>query len=247
MTLCITTQLRPPMRVSASGSEWKEGSSPFSRCAYRIVPKRIGINSVPRIIDMIKSRSLLGGFWIVIFLLGSCAKGIADRDWSVTLYGAELLKGNLSDGSLLYSGFEDSYLVALALAKRVASYQDKIDLEVEGQTVKHFGDQNHWEFNGLAAIRWLPLPWDKYIDTSFAAGTGLSYATEIPKVELRRRGEDQAAQLLVYLMLELAFNLPQAENWSLVTRLHHRSGAFGLFSGVTGASNALGVGLKYTF
>jgi hypothetical protein len=157
-----------------------------------------------------------------------------------------MLKGNLSDASLLYTGFDDYYLVALALAKKVASYE-KIDLEVEGQAVKHFYGQHHWEFNGLGAIRWLPFPWDKHIDTSFAAGAGLSYATETPKFEEERRGEGQTQQVLSYLMLELTFSLPKNPNWSLVTRVHHRSGAFGLFNGVTGGSNAWGLGIKYTF
>jgi len=200
-----------------------------------------------RIFEMIKLRSLCCGFWVVILLLGFSGKGIADSDWSMTLYGAVLLKGNLSDASVLNSGFEDSYLVALALAKKVASYKEKIDLELEGQTVKHFNDQDHWEFNGLAAIRWISLPWDKYLDTSFAFGAGLSYATETPKVEKRQRGDDQTAKFLAYLMLELDIALPDSQHWSLVTRFHHRSGAFGLFSGVTGASNAWGFGIKYRF
>jgi len=103
---------------------------------------------------MKKKQTVLRVFWILTISLNFCEKGIAD-DWSLSLYGGVLLKGNLSDGSLLYSGFEDSYLVALALAKRVASYKDKIDLELEGQTVKHFKDQDHWEFN----IRRVHLVW----------------------------------------------------------------------------------------
>ena len=172
---------------------------------------------------------------------------MAESDWSATLYGAVLLEGNLSDGSLLYSGFEDSYLTALALTRRMASYDNKIDLELEGQVVKHFEGQEHWEFNGLGAIRWLPFPWDKYIDTSFAAGAGLSYAAETPKVEEERRGDGQTAQLLTYLMLELELAMPGSRHWSFVSRIHHRSGAFGLFNGVTGASNAWGFGIKYQF
>jgi hypothetical protein len=196
---------------------------------------------------MIRQRSLFCAFGVLFFVLGSCGSGAAENDWSVTLYGVRLLKGNLSDGTLLHEGFEDSYLVSLAVAKRVASYKEKIDLEVEGQAVKHFGDQKHWEFNILGAIRWLPFPWDKYIDTSFASGAGLSYATKTPEVEEERRGEGQTQKFLTYLMLELAFSLPQTPNWSLVTRVHHRSGAFGLFNGVTGASNGWGFGVKYTF
>jgi hypothetical protein len=195
---------------------------------------------------MNKKQKVLCVFWISTISLSVCEKGIAD-DWSLSLYGGVLLKGNLSDCSFLYTGFEDSYLMALALSKRVASYKDKIDLELEGQTVKHFEDQDHWEFNGLAAIRWLPFPWDNYIDTSFAFGAGLSYATETPKVEKRRRGDGQTQSFLAYLMFEIDFALPDSQHWSLFTRLHHRSGAFGLFNGVTGGSNAWAFGIKYRF
>ena len=191
---------------------------------------------------------------ILLCILSLCASipgysgnARADRDWSATLYGAVLLDGNLSDGSLLYSGFEDSYLAALALTRRMASYENKLDLELEGQIVKHFDGQEHWELNGLGVIRWLPFPWDKYLDTSFASGAGLSYATETPGVEEERRGDDQTARLLAYLMLELELAMPDSRHWSLVSRIHHRSGAFGFFSGVTGASNAWGFGIKYQF
>jgi hypothetical protein len=184
---------------------------------------------------------------MVVFLAGSCGIGMAESDWSATLYGAVLLKGNLSDASLLNSGFEDSYLTALAVTRKMASYGDKIDLELEGQVVKHFRGQEHWEFNGLGAARWLPFPWDQYLDTSFAMGAGLSLATEPPEVEEERRGDGQTQEVLTYLMLELELALPAYQRWSCVTRIHHRSGAFGLFNGVTGASNAWGFGIKYRF
>ena len=194
-----------------------------------------------------KFRILFCTLLIAVFFPGFSGKGIADGDWSATLYGAVLLEGNLSDGSLLYSGFEDAYLTALALTRRMASYEDKIDLELEGQIVRHFEGQDHWEFNGLGVIRWLPFPWDKYLATSFASGAGLSYATETPEVEEELRGDGQTARLLTYLMLELELAMTDSRHWSFVSRIHHRSGSFGLFSGVTGASNAWGLGVKYSF
>ena len=190
---------------------------------------------------------MLCTFLTCVSVLGSSENCMADDDWSATLYGAVILDGNLSDGSLLWSGFEDSYLVALAIARRMASYENKIDLELEGQVVKHFEGQEHWEFNGLGIARWLPFPWDDYIDTSFAFGAGLSVATETPEVEEELRGDGQTQEVLTYLLLELELGLPTYQNWSFVTRIHHRSGAFGLFNGVTGASNAWGIGIKYRF
>ena len=208
--------------------------------------KHLSLNPVMRI-GVVKYPALLCLSLIIVILAGSCGTGSAESDWSATLYGAVLLQGNLSDGSLLYSGFEDSYLTSLAITKRMVSYADKIDFELEGQIVKHFRGQEHWEFNALGAARWLPFPWDRYLDTSFAFGVGLSFATETPKVEEDRRGDGQTQEVLTYLMLELELALPDSQHWSCVTRIHHRSGAFGLFNGVTGASNAWGFGIKYRF
>jgi hypothetical protein len=185
--------------------------------------------------------------WAVIFSVTCCGCAFADDNWHLALYGAVMLDGNLVDMSILYTGFENSYLWVAALGKKVASYCEKIDFEIEGQIVKHSGFQRHWEVNGLVAARWLPFPWDNYLDTSFAGGAGLSMASEIPKLEEERNGEGQTEPLLVYLMLELAFSLPKTSNWSLITRIHHRSGAFGLFNGVTGSSNAWAFGIKFRF
>jgi hypothetical protein len=74
---------------------------------------------------------------------------------------------------------------------------------------------------------------------------GLSYATSVPKIEAKNH--DEAAKFLGALMFELAFSHPRIQHWSLVTRLHHRSGAGGLFSGVHGASNAWAIGIRYSF
>jgi hypothetical protein len=187
---------------------------------------------------------LLCTVWILIILLSHYEKAIAG-DWSMALYGGVLLDGELNNATIAHQGFEDSYLVALALTKKIATWKDIIGWELEGQCVKHFDGQTNWEFNGLIAVRWLPFPWDNYLNTSFAVGGGLSYATETPKVE--KENHDPAAKFLKYLMLELDFSLPDSQHWSLLTRIHHRSGAFGLFHGVTGASNALAFGVRYTF
>jgi|SRR5688572_23275416 len=52
--------------------------------------------------------------------------------------------------------FADAYLAALALSYTLARYrEDALSLETEGQVVYNYGDQSHWEFNGLLASRWL--------------------------------------------------------------------------------------------
>ena len=167
-----------------------------------------------------------------------------ESKWFVFLYGGQMTDGTLGDAFSASSSLENSYLMTVGAGREFYRYDDWISLELEGQFVQHFGIQDHEEFNLALVLRWLPFPWDSYLDTSFAAGDGLSYATEVPEIESERH-DGEATRLLNYLMFELAFNLPQLPRWSLITRIHHRSGIFGLFDGVHGGSNAVCVGLKY--
>ena len=181
----------------------------------------------------------------VAFVLFFPQTSEAKEDWAVTVYGASQLRGDI--WSTFYSpDFDTSYyFLALAVSRKVYSFSKHLDLELEGQGVKHMGGQHHWEFNGLFALRWLTFPWNKYIDTTLAIGDGLSYAARTPKIE--EEIHENTSQLLSYLMLEMTFALPKTPKWNLVFRLHHRSGIFGLFDGIEGASNAFGIGLKYKF
>lgn len=193
-----------------------------------------------------KKRSFVVFALVIYFIIfGSGSNLKAEGYWAITAYGARLTDGDLDDTVTFSSNFEDSYLLAAALSRKFYTFLDLLDFEMEGQIVRHFEDQDHWEFNGLLVSRWLPFPWDKYIDTSFAIGLGLSYATETPEIEAKNHSD--TSQFLAYLLFETAFALPDFPQWSVVARIHHRSGAFGTFNGVNGASNAWGAGIRYSF
>ncbi len=132
--------------------------------------------------------------------------------------------------------------------KEVARLGRFVGWELEGQIVKHFGFQDHEEFNGVLVGRWLLFPWDKYIDTSLAVGEGLSYATERPRIEGGDRSSRKEYHFLNYLMVELSFFLPKFPHWGLVIRVHHRSDVYGLVAdSVLGGSSFVGGGIKYVF
>ena len=141
--------------------------------------------------------------------------------------------------------FIDVYLVAGALARQYAQYKDgALSLEAEGQVARYFGDQDHWEFNAVPVVgRWSRFPWNGRVGTTAAFGLGLSYASELPPVEVEIEGESQ--QLLVYWVMEVTAGPAQAP-WSISLRLHHRSGAWGLVAD-EGGMNAVGLGLRYEF
>jgi len=166
--------------------------------------------------------------------------------WALTLYGGRLADNNLEE---LFTSFpptwEDSYIAALGVAKEFARTGKHLRWELEGQVLKHFSRQDHWELTAALVVRWVTFPWDHYLDTTFAAGDGLSYATDIPRIEGEKH--NTTTRLLNYLLFEFTFSIPEHPEWALVTRIHHRSGVFGMFDGVRGASNVLGAGLRYSF
>jgi hypothetical protein len=140
--------------------------------------------------------------------------------------------------------FADAYLAALAVSYTLARYRDDaLTVETEGQAVYNFGDQSHWEFNGLMASRWHRFPWDERLATTAAFGVGLSYATEVPDVEVVLEGSSE--QLLIYWMFEMTFALP-GSRWAASIRLHHRSTGFGLLA-EDGGMNALAAGVRFEF
>jgi len=183
----------------------------------------------------------------VFFIISSASDGRAgDGLYALNVYTARMSTNHMGDffnpnGDI---NFTDSYLVAATLAKRIGSWDEKASFELEGQIVKHFHLQTHWEFNALASARWEAFWWDNYLDTSVAFGIGPSYATDEPEIEIENDGK--TARFLVYLMVELAVALPSYPHTALIVRIHHRSNAFGLVA-EEGGSNALALGLKWTF
>jgi len=182
----------------------------------------------------------------LIFLsLVPCSDAHAERDWALTLYSGKMTDADLGKTAMFNFEFENAYIVDLGLSRRLYTFQNYFDIEIEGQIARYFGDQDNWEFDLVAYFRWLLFPWNEYLNTSFAAGAGLSYATSVPAIEAKNY--EDTARLLGALMFEFAFSLPQVPQWSLVTGIHHRSGAGGVFSGVQGASNAWVIGIRYSF
>lgn len=169
----------------------------------------------------------------------------ADGTWFVGIYGAQSTEDTLKDIPIFNADYVDSRLLTFFLGKRFWTYKDYLGLEAEGQAVHHWGEQDHSEFNALLSLRWFKFPWDHRVDTSFAVGDGISYATEYPEIEVEKM--DDPSKTLNYLMFEFDFKMPDFPNWSAIFRIHHRSGVFGLFNGVVGGSNAVGIGIKYSF
>ena len=101
------------------------------------------------------------------------------------------------------------------------------------------------EFDLYLLFRWANLPWNNYVNTSLAIGEGVSYDSSYPSLE--KKNNDNAKRFLNYLVLEATFAAPEYPRLQLVARIHHRSGAYGLYHAGNSGSNDLGLGIRYLF
>lgn len=175
--------------------------------------------------------------WSVMYYYGIAAKDPLTRilrgtfhRWPEHLHSVELAYTLNEENSLraFFHPIVDVVQVAGNVSLRIGSNQALIK-----------------EFEPYLIFRWSQFPWNQYINTSFAIGEGISYASSIPALE--KRDHDDAKRLLNYLMLETTFALPLHPEWQTVIRIHHRSGAYGLYHAGNTGSNELGLGIRYLF
>lgn len=102
-----------------------------------------------------------------------------------------------------------------------------------------------YELDPYLIFRFTSFPWNDYVRTSFAIGEGMSYVTSVPSLE--RKANESTKRLLNFLMLEATFAHPRHPQVEFLIRIHHRSGAFGLYQAGNTGSNDLALGLRYLF
>jgi hypothetical protein len=149
--------------------------------------------------------------------------------------------------------FVDLYMLSAAVSTRLGTLSEDPDsigndfsIDLEAGTSYRFGDEEMGEFWGAIYLRYDGFPWNDTIYTTIAANTGVSYITKTSEFE-RDRSDGQTSQLLHYLAPEITFADPDNKNVEWLIKLHHRSGVFGLFDGVTGGSTFIATGLRVRF
>lgn len=203
-------------------------------------------------------------FFINLLILAFCATCYAqyspaeenntEYPWAVMFYAGETTQNTLgqvfsgdinSNGNALYS-LELSHQLSKTNPFRHFLQPFVGTVEVVGNvTYRHDILGPIYEFNPYLSFRWNHFPWNKVILTSLALGEGISYDTRPPTIE--QRNSDQTQHTLNYLMFEVTAALPQYPQWELISRIHHRSGVFGLYGAGNNGSTAIGLGLRYHF
>ena len=134
--------------------------------------------------------------------------------------------------------YRSSYIGVVGINYPLVSLIGPIGLEAEWHLAQHQGLQTHVETNGLLIARLGDETWP----VSIAYGGGLSLASETPRLETE---DEESNPLLYYMMVEIDFRLPSALNHlRMLLRVHHRSGAFGIFCSETCGSNFITLGFK---
>ncbi len=175
------------------------------------------------------------------------------REWAVTGWGGEMIDSGFGDTFIFNGRLRRQYLYGIGLQKRF--YRSGVfSLEFETDIFNHnaykdiggkynqdveFADLKPQNFGegliGIGARLWV-RPW-----LSFAVTEGISYYSEVSEYE--RTFRKKYSQLLNYLAFEI--EVSTSKNVSIVGRIHHRSGAFGIYNGAHGGGNGYLLGLRY--
>lgn len=203
------------------------------------------------------ARPVVGGRWarwvaVVIMSLMVAASGRgAAAEASISIFGGLLTDNPWEEVVLLpwKVDIQRPGLVGLSAAYPLRAPirfdHGTLDLSIEGQVVRHFGLQSHWEFNLPLTLGLTPKRRILGLIDRVAFGIGPSYATREPSFEAQR-GRGRVERVLVYWNAEAERHLAVRPGDSLFFRLHHRSDAFGAV-GDGGSSNGVVIGLRRRF
>lgn len=178
------------------------------------------------------------------------AAATPERRWSVTGFTG-ISVDNATLGQTMGEPWsrtlaEDTFL-GLAGSYQLVRFRRWFTLDVELGAGARLGRTDAAEGWTALYLRFDGFPWRDRLYTSIGVSTGLSVISRLPREE---RGppwdpKPDRSHLLHYFSPEIAIALPHRRQHELVLRVHHRSGVYGTFNGVRGASNAIAIGYRY--
>ena len=182
-------------------------------------------------------------FFFFLFVACPFAAFSEGRLGNVSLYSGIAISDPLQNMiNLKPPNFKEVGILVLSGAFPLAA-RNRVRIEAELQFGRSFEEKPAYQFNPVFQIRLTQLPWDRYLPSSFALGNGLSFSSKVSSLE----ADDGLTQrLLYYVSLEFDFRIRRESPFSGFTRVHHRSGIFGLF-GDSGGTNFMTLGIRYSF
>ena len=133
-------------------------------------------------------------------------------------------------------------MLAISYSYRIYTAWQALAFELESTLGKHTERWDLYSIAGAFIVRWLRPPWSSVTPGSFAFGNGMSYATGFLDAETKYIFPN--SRPLYHFSLEATASIPGWRGWEGLIRIHHRSGAFGMFDGVVGGSDFICLGLR---
>lgn len=169
-----------------------------------------------------------------------------DRGWALGVHTGRSVEESVHTGEVFVPfewEFEDYYLTSVGLRKTMGRLWQHSRLFTEMNLAWVSGDEEYAEAALTPGITWDTFPWDSALDTTLAFGVGLSYSsktTEIDTIDQR---------WMASMIFELEMQPAAWKSWSVYSRIHHRSNAFGLFGDESSqkGSNFPSIGVRYHF
>jgi len=192
-----------------------------------------------RILSAVLQTSVLLG--LLLLLTGTKPPAAEAGNWSGYAYGGKWSDNLWNEIIRGETQMDRSYLWVAGASRKLHDFGAHLRLEGELNVAKHSGLQNHLEFNTAALLRWRAFPWSRYVSTSIAYGLGFSHALDQPLIE--EEPDREAVRTLISMPTEVTLGPPDAD-WEVMFRIHHRSGAFGIFKDA-GGSNFISLGLRF--
>ncbi len=163
----------------------------------------------------------------------------------------KLLKGEIDMDPTRFWGINYSRDIPMAGKNRFTGFllDHGIAAQWEVQLTKHRGLQDNYESHAAVLLRSRDLELGTVAAINFAAGTGFSYAYSDPVYEDGPDGQPGTGDYPFqnYVTFEIELSTPALPNWSLATRVHHRSGIYGLIAPRKVGSNFFAMGIRYAF
>ncbi|MDH4189218.1 MAG: hypothetical protein OEW21_03295 [Betaproteobacteria bacterium] len=206
--------------------------------------------------------ALAAGIALALLLAGGPSRAADEPRAMLSLYAGQGVDANLPDmpgkwlrGALRY---DPSYFAAIgwhaatdppswlaAFGDALGASQVATGWEVIG--VKHHGLQENGELDLAWLIRVPPAVWGA-LRMRFGFGIGASYALGTPRYEDGPRfAPARRYRLQQYNAYELDWSVGDHSAWSVVTRIHHRSGVFGLVAPPRVGSNFVTLGVRWQY
>jgi len=167
-----------------------------------------------------------------------------DGKWFVSGYVGAAATEELS--TLLFRGranYTRQYVLLGTLGREIGSLGNLLRFEWETGLGFHFGHQTFLDAHLYFVARWIAFPWNRWVPTTIAIGTGPSLASAKPDLENEK---GNAGYYKNGFMMELTVAPPDAPHWMLAARIHHRSSLFGVLNSGS-PSDYVTIGIKHRF